>query len=160
MSKDREIADKLWKSIKSDRTVMLGLADVEEGGAQPMTAILEADEEGPVWFFSSKDVDLVRALGSGNEAYFHFPSKGHDVFAAVHGMLQPVEDRAVVERLWNPFIAAWYEGKDDPTLQLLRMDMNHAHIWLNENNLVAGVKMMLGSDPKKDYKDKVADVRM
>jgi hypothetical protein len=63
--------------------------------------------------------------------------------------------------LWNPFVAAWYEGgKTDPKLQLIRLDGEAAQIWLNENSLLAGIKMMLGSDPKKDYQDKVAEVRL
>ena len=37
-------------------------------------------------------------------------------------------------------------------------DAEHAEIWLNESNLLAGVKLLLGVDPKKDYEDKVADV--
>jgi general stress protein 26 len=60
--------------------------------------------------------------------------------------------------LWNPFIAAWFEGKDDPKLVLLRLDPEHAEVWLNESNIMAGVKMLFGNDPKKDYKDKVGDV--
>ena len=56
-------------------------------------------------------------------------------------------------------VAAWFEGgKDDPNLVLLRLDAETAEIWLNESNLLAGVKMLLGADPKKDYQDKVADV--
>lgn len=41
---------------------------------------------------------------------------------------------------------------------LLRLDAEHAEVWLNENSMLAGVKMLLGRDPRKDYKDKVADV--
>ena len=67
-------------------------------------------------------------------------------------------DRAVIERLWNPFIAAWFEGKDDPKLTLLRLNAEQAEIWLNASNLLAGVKMLLGIDPKKDYQDNVAEV--
>ena len=67
----------------------------------------------------------------------------------------------MIERLWNPFVAAWYEGgKDDPKLVLLRLDAERAEIWLDGSRLVAGVKMLLGVDPKKDYKDKVAEVRL
>ena len=63
--------------------------------------------------------------------------------------------------LWNPYIAAWFEGgKDDPKLALLRFDAEKAEIWLNENSLFAGVKMLLGADPKQDYKDKVAEVSL
>ncbi len=71
------------------------------------------------------------------------------------------EDRSKVDALWNPFVAAWFEGKDDPKLQLIRLDAESATIWLNDSSLFAGIKMALGvSDPKQDYKDKVADVAL
>lgn len=66
----------------------------------------------------------------------------------------------MAERLWNPFIASWYEGRDDPKLRLLKLDLEYAHVWLNENSLLAGVKMMPGGDPKKDYQDKTADIQL
>jgi len=67
--------------------------------------------------------------------------------------------RATIDRLWNRFVAAWYEGgKDDPKLQLLRFDPARAQVWLNENSLTAGIKLLFGRDPKKEYADKVADV--
>lgn len=154
-----ELEAKFWKALKSDRTMMLGLDGAEDGHARPMTAQAE-DERAPVWFFASTDNHLVQALkGGSGRAIATFASKGHDLFAAVHGALRVDLDRAVVERLWNPFVAAWYEGgKTDPKLTLLRLDAEKAEIWLDENSLFAGVKMLLGADPKKDYADKVAEV--
>jgi len=68
-------------------------------------------------------------------------------------------DRAVIDRLWNRFVAAWYEGgKDDPKLRLLRLDPDQGQVWADASSLVAGVKMLLGIDPKKEYRDKVAKV--
>lgn len=162
MPSEAEIEAKFWKALKSDMTVMLGLVGVEEGHAQPMTAqIGDREGRGPVWFFTAKDTDLVRALGTGSAAAMQFASKGHDLFASVEGRLVPDNDRATIDRLWSPFAAAWYEeGKDDPKLQLIRFDPQAAQIWLNENSLFAGVKMLLGSDPKEDYKDKVAEVSL
>ncbi len=154
---------KMWKAIKSDRTVMLGLAGVEEGHSQPMTAQIlhDEDERGPIWFFTSKDNDLVKALNQSHRAQVHFSSKGHDLFASLHGELVIDNNRLIIDQLWNNFIAAWFEGgKDDPKLQLLRLDAEHAQVWLNENNLWAAVKLLLGRDPKQDYQDKVADVRL
>ena len=58
-------------------------------------------------------------------------------------------DRAVIDRLWNRFIAAWFQGgKDDPNLVLLRLDAERAEIWLDEHSLVAGVKLLLGIAPQ------------
>jgi general stress protein 26 len=158
---EAEIEEKFWKALKSDMTAMLGLTGRQGGHAQPMTAQLEDDGPGPIWFFTAKDVDLVRELGAGSPAMLHFASKGHDLFASVEGQLVPDNDRATIDRLWSPFAAAWYEeGKDDPKVQLIRFDPGEAQIWLNENSVFAGVKMLLGIDPKEDYKDKVAEVEL
>lgn len=161
MPTDADIEARFWKSLKSDMTVMLGLVGREDGHAQPMTAQLDEDQDGkgPIWFFTAKDVELVKALGNGGPAMLHFVAKGHDLFASVEGRLTPDNDKARIDRLWNPFVAAWFEGgKADPKLQLLRFDPDRGQIWLNGNSMVAGIKMLLGIDPKKDYQDKVAEV--
>ena len=162
MGKEADIAKKFWKALRSDRTVMLGLTGAGEGHAQPMTALVEDDRDsGPIWIFSARGVDLVKALGGGGKAVAHFASKGHDLFASVHGELVPDNDPAVIDRLWNPFVAAWYQGgKDDPELRLLRFDPDSAQVWLNENSVFSALKLMLGRDPKQEYKDKVADVKL
>ena len=163
MSNEAEIEARFWKALKSDMTVMLGLVGEQGGHAQPMTAQLDEGQEGrgPIWFFSARDVDLVRALGDGSPAMLHFTAKGHDLFASVEGRLVPDNDRPTIDRLWNRFVAAWYEqGKDDPKLRLLRFEPDHGQIWLNANSMAAGIKMLLGVDPKKDYADKVAEVDM
>jgi general stress protein 26 len=164
MDRPTDIEAKFWKALKGDRTTMLGLSGIEEGHSQPMTAqLLEEHEEGggPIWFFTANDTDLVRALGKGHRAQLHFSSKGHDLFAAVHGELTPTCDRVTIDRLWNRFVAAWFEGgKTDPKLQLLRFEPDRAQIWLNENSLLAGVKLLLGRDPKQEYQEKVAEVQL
>lgn len=159
MSTPDELEQKFWKALKGDRTVMLGLDGEEDGHVRPMTAQIEGDAGGPIWFFTAIDNQLAQKAGTGKRGIAAFASKGHDLFATVHGTLRVDKDRAVIDRLWNPFVAAWYEGgKDDPKLTLLRLDPEKAEIWLNASSIVAGVKVLLGIDPKKDYKDKVAEV--
>ena len=161
MADEQQMREKLWKSIKDDMTLMLGLAGVDEGHSKPMTAQLDEQRPGVIYFFTAKDTDLVRALDTSHRAVGHFVTKGHDLFAALHGELRLDNDRATIDRLWNRFVAAWYEGgKDDPKLQLLRFDAEHAQVWLNENSLFAGVKLLFGVDPKREYRDKVAEVRL
>jgi general stress protein 26 len=161
MSNEAELAAKLWKALKSDRTVMLGLPGDPDGKGQPMTVQFEGDHSGPLWVFTSDDNDLVKAIGGAErEGLIQFVSKGHDLFATIDGQITVDTDHTTVERLWNPFVAAWYKGKDDPTLRLLRFDPGHAQIWVNEHSLFAGVKMLLGRDPKQDYEGKVANVEL
>ena len=160
MPTPQELETKFWKDLKSDMTVMLGIDGVEDGHTRPMTAQLDG-ERGPIWFFTSNDNALVTELNQSARAIATFTSKGHDLFATVHGSLSIDRNRATLDKLWNRFVAAWYEGgKDDPKLRLLRLDAEKAEIWLEGSSLVAGVKMLLGMDPKKDYKDHVAKVSL
>ena len=155
-----ELKDRFWKALKSDMTMMIGLDGIENGHARPMTAQLDGDA-GPIWFFSAKDNALVQKIGQSDRAIATFTSKDHDLFATVHGRLSVDTNRAVIDRLWNRYVAAWYEGgKDDPKLALLRLDPESAEIWLDASSFIAGIKMLLGTDPKTDYKDKVARVEL
>ena len=160
MATPQEIEPRFWKALASDRTMMLGIDGVEDGHARPMTAQFEGDG-GPIWFFTARDNGIVQSLAKGNRAIATFTDKGHDLFATVHGSLSVDNDRAVIDRLWNRFVAAWYEGgKDDPKLTLLRFNPERAEIWLDASSLIAGIRMLFGADPKKEYRDKVAEVSL
>ena len=83
------------------------------------------------------------------------------MFATVHGRLsvdtQQGRHRSALER----YAAAWYEGgKDDPKLALLRLDPRAPRFGSTPRSRIAGIKMLLGTDPKTDYKDKVARVEL
>ena len=160
MPTPQELERDFWKAIASDRTLMLGLDGVADGHVQPMTALVE-DERGPLWFFTTRDNSLVRALGQSHRAIAAFVAKDHDLFASLQGELSLSEDRAVVDRLWNPLIAAWYEGgKDDPALVLLRLDPGQAEIWRNASSLLAGAKLLLGADPRRESRENIANVNL
>ena len=159
MTTDAEIKEKFWKSLKSDMTVMLGLVGVDDAHTRPMTAQVDEDQRDFIWFFTSTENELVGQLSGETDAFLTYASKGHDTFAAVHGTLTVDNDREEIDRLWNRFVAAWFEkGKDDPKLVLLRFTPGEAQIWVDASSFVAGIKMFLGIDPKQDYKDKVAKV--
>lgn len=154
-----EMKRKFWKALESDRTMMLGLQGSEDVHPRPMTAMIE-EEHGPIWFFTSRETEIPRAIGTAaGRAVATFASKGHNLFATIHGTVRVDNDPTKIEELWNPYVAAWFEGgKDDPKVTLLRLDPEHAEIWLDESSLLAGIKMLLGADPKEEYKDKVAEV--
>ena len=158
MPTPQELEARYWTTLKSDMTMMVGLSGEDDSHTRPLTAQIEHDG-GPIWFFTSTDSELVQRLDKPKRTVATFTSKGHDLFAAVHGQIQVDNDRRVIDALWNSFIAAWYEGgKDDPKLALIRLDPDHAEIWLNASNLLAGIKLLFGADPKQDYKDNVAKV--
>ncbi|QOF73853.1 pyridoxamine 5'-phosphate oxidase family protein [Aminobacter sp. SR38] len=156
MADKREFAAKFWKSIRSDMTVMVSVSGIDP---RPMTAQFDGERK-TIYFFTASDTELAGKLARARKATLVYAAKKHDLFATVHGTLRIDGDRSTIDRLWNRFVAAWFEkGKDDPKLRLLRFEPADAQIWLDASSLVAGVKMFLGlGDPKQDYKDSVAKV--
>lgn len=160
MPTKRDIEAHFWKALKSDMTMMLGLVDVENSHLRPLTAQL-GGKKGAIWFFTARDTAIFKNLKKGSKGIATFVSKKHDIFATLHGRLSHDTDKATLDRLWNPFVAAWFEkGKEDPKLALLRFDPAKAEIWLQDSSFFAGIKMLLGADPKKDFAKNVAHIKM
>ncbi len=73
-----------------------------------------------------------------------------------------VNDRATIDRLWDPIVAEWYEGKDDPKLALVEFDVENAKIWKSdvEGFLKPAFNKLLGRKPEAGMKEKVAEVTL
>jgi general stress protein 26 len=164
MAAERDIEDKFWSELKSSPFIMLGVEGSRDAATQPMTANFQDQdrEAGVLWVFTAKDHDLTRAIGEGSQAIATFAAKGHDLFASLHGTLTLEEDRATVDRLWNPIIAQWYEGKDDPKLELIRFDLKDAKIWKSDLGgfLRPALNKLFGRAPEAGMDDKVAELNL
>ena len=156
MSTDLET--KFWKALEDDMTVFLGC---DGALPRPMAASVDG-RTAPIWFFTSHDTDLGKTMKAGpKDGIMTFASKGNEIWASASGKLAIDNDRAMIDKLWNPFVAAWYEeGKDDPSLCLVRYDATDAQIWEDGSSIVAGIKALFGRDPKKDFEDKTDHVRL
>ena len=117
----------------------------------------DGDKEvgGQIYFFASKTDEVGKAVTGSSRAVATFVGKGHGLFAHIRGTLIPSEDKAVVDRLWNPFIASWYkDGKSDPDLQLLRFDTESADVWEATPDATlkaAAHKTLFNIDPGKEH---------
>ena len=160
MADDAEIEARFWKALQSSPFVMLGLDGARDGHTQPMAAKVEGDQ-GPLWFFTTKDNSLVGAMEESHRAIATYTSKGHDVFASIHGTLTLDNHRANIDRLWDGHVEAWFDGgKDDPRLCLIRLDTDKAEIWLGGSSFGAAITRLFGKDPKDTYKDNIAKVTL
>lgn len=157
-----KLRKEFWDKLGSDRVVMLGLEGVQDDATRPMTAQVDQpadDGSGPIYFFASKGEGVGESVlaNPSSRAVATFASKGHDVFAHIHGTLNASGDRDVIDRLWNPIVASWYkEGKDDPDLLLLRFNAERADVWDASSFATlkaAAMKMLFDTDPGDELKD-------
>jgi len=158
--RSEELKQLFWEELKDSPFVMIGLQGVEDSRTRPWTAQVNWEDEqqlqhgGDIYFFGARSEAIVKGLSQANRVVCTFVSKGHKVFAHIHGTLETIDDPALINRFWNPSVASWYKGgKNDPELQLLRLNTTKAEIWKAEAGatLVAAALKMLGRDPGKDH---------
>jgi general stress protein 26 len=122
----------LLEEIKGSRCVMLG-NPAPGAHMQPMAPQVDADA-GVIYFYSDNTSDLGKAVLKGG-AIVHMCHMESDYQACVKGSLTATNDRAIIDRFWNPIVDAWYPGgKDDPKMLLLRFDPIDAAIWASDKN--------------------------
>ncbi len=149
----QRLEKKFWAELDESPFVMLGLQGVDDDFTRPMTAQVDG---GTIYFFADASEHLVGGLQQSNRAVATFASKGHGLFASIHGTLEVSNDRDVIERLWNPVIASWFKGgKDDPNLALVRFNASSADIWEADagSTLKAVAIKLLGRDPGKQHRE-------
>ncbi len=141
MSSTKDLKHQFWTALAASPFVFLQ-RNGQPDGAVPMTAQLDEDANGAIWFFTSKE----HHLASGGPATATFAAKDNQLFTRLDGTLVTETDRARVDQFWSPIIASWFEGKDDPRLLLLRMDLSKAEIWNSDLGMIDNIKMLLGFD--------------
>jgi general stress protein 26 len=146
---DEELKQQFWEALADSPYLFLQL-EGDPTTAVPMTAELDENAGGAIWFFTGRD----HAFARGGPATATFASKGHDVFARFKGALVHETSRERLDKEWSNFVEAYFpRGTDDPQLLMLRMDLADAEIWTTDIGLTTTVKMALGQDVRDETRE-------
>ncbi len=121
--------DRLWSLIKDARVAMLTSERDGRLYSRPMVAS-QKGFDGRLWFFTRKSSPKVAEVEGHREVNVAYASAADNSFVSLSGRAVIVEDRAAIEAHWNAWVKAWFpDGKDDPDLALLRVDVDTAEYW-------------------------------
>ncbi len=143
----------LFDVLDNQSVGMLGAARSEQA-LQPMTHSADRDTA-ELWFITSKQTDLVGAVGLGAPALYCVTAPGGDFFTCLTGTLEQSEDEAKLDEIWSTAAAAWFgEGREDHDIALLRLTVQEAAIWTaTDSSFVFGLEIArasLSSEHKPD----------
>jgi general stress protein 26 len=109
------------------------LTTVNENGdlhSRPMSSNGDIDEDGDIWFFTNASSHKVSEIAKLPRVNVSFSDPDNQRYISVSGTAQLVRDREKIEELWRPEFKMWFpEGKDDPEIALLRVDLEKAEYW-------------------------------
>ena len=138
--------ERLWKLIHAIRVAMLTTrgADGAMRSRPLMTQNGSLDAASPVlWFFVSRASEVAAEAANDASVNVAYADPDEDRYVSIAGTAEVVRDRAQADALWSAAAKAWFPGGvDDPDLQLLRVQVQHAEYWdVKESRMVQLFKM-------------------
>ena len=130
-------AHKLYELIRDVKIAMMTTLDTDGTlHSRPMYN-QDADEHGDLWFFTKINSPKTTELSRDNEVNLGYcdPSKQH--YVSVSGKAEIVRDRAKIEEKWSEGMRTWFpEGKDDPSIALIRVHPARGEYWDSPSSTV------------------------
>lgn len=89
-----------------------------------------ADPAGVFWFISHSNTEKVEAVRTIQRVNLAFAEHATHRYVSVSGFCELVRDQSKQKELWDPSYASWFPaGLDDPSLILLKIDVQQAEYW-------------------------------
>jgi general stress protein 26 len=161
MSQDKH-HEVLWDLIKDTRFCMLSHRHTDGSlHSHPLTMQNKSlDEAEPrIWFFVSTKSEVGQRLRHDGNVNLAFANVKEDSWVSITGTAVVSEDAARKRELFNVMAKAWFDGPDDPNMELVEVRVDEAEYWnVKENKLLQLLKMgtaaATGSRPKMgDHKE-------
>ncbi|UBV43831.1 pyridoxamine 5'-phosphate oxidase family protein [Deinococcus taeanensis] len=127
---------KIGQIIKGVKFAMLTvITDDGHLHAHPMTT-QQFEFDGDLWFIGGRDTGQVAAMRARPQVNVSYSQPDKGLYVSVNGTAQLVEDRAKLDELWSDFYKAYFpEGKDDPNVQLIRIEAHGAEYWESDGKV-------------------------
>lgn len=130
---DNEKAIEKLRELAKDQICLFCTVTNEGIISRPMgTQGIDAD--GTIWFMSRKGSEKNQQIRAEDKVYLQYLDNSKHHYLAITGSASIVNDRDKIEELWNPMAKAWFEeGKDDPSISLIRVTPQDGHYWDTRN---------------------------
>lgn len=125
------------------------LATVDEKGdlhSRPMSVNGDIDPDGTLWFFTNVSSHKVSEISRSPKVNVSFADPDNQHYVSISGNAELVRDRNKIEELWKPEFKMWFpEGKDDPQIALLRVNLEKAEYWDSPSSTIGFVLNFVSS---------------
>ena len=145
-----EKVEKLRELIKDIDFAML--TTVDAGGnlrSRPMST-QKAEFDGDVWFITADDTSIAGEIRRDNRVNVSYAQPDKQRYISVSGTAELIYDRAKIDEFWSPFYKAYFpNGKDDPNLRLLKIEVDKAEYWDSKGlipTVIAFAQAMMGKE--------------
>ena len=104
------------------------LQDKSPLNSRPM-GIQECDKDGNLWFISSKESRKNIQIENDNNVQLYFMNNSDYEYLSITGKAFIYDDRLTIEDKWSDVANAWFDGKNDPDVSIIRVAPEKVYYW-------------------------------
>jgi len=146
----REHKEKIWNYIEDIKVGMLVTEDGDDLRARPMH-IVQDEYDGTIWFFTQKSAEKISEVRDTHKVGLTFSDQNDGVYISLSGYAHLTQDKALIDKFWSPFTAAWFEGgKDSDEVALLEIKINKGEHWDAEDSKVVQLYQIAKANVKDE----------
>jgi general stress protein 26 len=120
------------KIVKASKIATLTTVTSEGHLHSRPLAAQDVEFDGDLWFFTKDPSAKVEELHTNPQVNAAFQSS--DGYLSIAGVAEVVRDRAKVDQYWSPAVEAWFpDGKDDPSIALIKVHADSAELWATDD---------------------------
>lgn len=145
-----EHKQKIWKMIKDIKVGMLVTLDHDTPHARPMH-LVQDEYDGTLWFYTRRSAEKVFETQEDHDVCLSFSDQEDGIYVSLSGKAKLTDNRELIEKYWNPFVAAWFpEGKDDPDVTLMEIKVQMGEHWKAKESKTFQLYEIAKANLKKD----------
>ncbi len=135
---------KIGELIKDVRICMMTTAAGDGSFDSRPMATQEAEFDGTVWFLTRHESGKVNEIENDAHVSLLYADPSNHNYVSAKGKAQVSRDQAKIHELWNPMFKAWFpEGENDPSVAVLKVEVEEASYWeASSSKLVFGIKYL------------------
>ena len=120
---------------------------------RPM-ALQEVCDQGNLWFISSSESHKNEEISNDAKVQLYFQNNSKYEYLYILGQASIHNDPKLIDKYWTNFANAWFDGKDDPRVTIIKVKPLDAYYYEpKENKLVAMAKMLFVAATGKKMED-------
>jgi general stress protein 26 len=128
-SKDEQI-EKLRELIKDIDIAMLTTQEPDGTLRSRPMGTQQTEFDGDLWFFTRIDAPKVHEVQQTRDVNVSYADEDNQRYVSVSGRATVLRDQQKIDELWSPIAKVWFpDGKDDPSLALLKVNVTQAEYW-------------------------------
>ena len=135
---------KIGELIKEVRICMMTTAAGDGSFDSRPMATQETEFDGTVWFLTRHESGKVHEIEENDHVSLMYADPSNHSYVTAKGKAKISRDKAKIEELWNPMFKAWFpEGQDDPSIAVVKVEVDEADYWdSSSSKLVFGLKYL------------------